>query len=162
MHRDQSRPIQLWHMQIAQDQVKRPLRTLGQCQAPIGGHRYRMAATRQDMDQDAGDVGFISDDRNRSGACRAGRQDPVPGGIWKGAAPRHDSQFYREDGPLSGMALDAQRAPVPLNDAAAERASGECLCRAAASPWRHWHEHALPSAVSDIVPADALPRQWAR
>jgi hypothetical protein len=76
-------------------------------------------------------------------AVHVGLRDRTPslGESGRALPPRHDSQFYREDGPLSGMALDAQRAPVPLNDGAAERDSGECLCCAAALPWRHWHKH---------------------
>jgi hypothetical protein len=102
MHRDQGQAIQLWHEQIAQDQVKRPLRWLGRRQAPIGGRRHCMAATRQDMTQGAGDVGFIIDDRNRSGTCGARRQDLVLRGIWKGDAPDTTGNSTEKTVPCSG------------------------------------------------------------
>jgi hypothetical protein len=102
VHRDQGQAIQLWHEQIAQDQVKRPLRWLGQRQAPIGGRRHCMAATRQDMTQGAGDVGFIIDDRNRSGTCGARRQDLVLRGIWKGNAPDTTGNATEKTVPCSG------------------------------------------------------------
>jgi hypothetical protein len=60
VHRDQGQPIQLWHEQITQDQFKRPLRSLGRHQPPIGGLRHCMAATRQDMTQGVGDAGSSS------------------------------------------------------------------------------------------------------
>jgi hypothetical protein len=120
----------------------RPDRFMEACSTHLLQKRSRFRTQRiACMAQGAGDAGFIIDGRDRIGTCGVGRQDLVPGGIWKGAAPRHDGRFHRKDGPLSGMALDARRAPVLLNDAAAERASGECLCHAAVSPWRHWHEH---------------------
>jgi hypothetical protein len=61
-----------------------------------------MAATRQDMTQGAGDVGFIIDDRNRSGLCGARRQDLVLRGIWKGDAPDTTGNSTEKTVPCSG------------------------------------------------------------
>jgi hypothetical protein len=61
-----------------------------------------MAATRQDMTQGAGDVGFIIDDRNCSGTWGARRQNPVPRGIWKDAAPDTTGNSTEKTVPCSG------------------------------------------------------------
>ena len=92
----------------------------------------------------------------------AGRQDSSLVHL-KGAAARHDGQLpQRYDGPLSGMALDARACPRAPQRCRGSRNLRRVPIRAAASPWRHWHEHCSFSAVSDIVPADALPRHWAQ
>jgi len=61
-----------------------------------------MAAMRQDMDQGAGDAGFIIDDRNRSGTCGAGRQDLVPGESGRALPPDTTGNSTEQTAPCPG------------------------------------------------------------
>jgi len=114
------------------------------------------------MTQGAGDVGFIIDDRNRSGTCGARRQDLVLRGIWKGDAPDTTGNATEKTVPCSGWlwtlgvppcssTMPRQRGPQASAYAVRQRRPGGIGLSIA-----------LLSAVSDIVPADALPRHWAR
>jgi hypothetical protein len=121
-----------------------------------------MAATRQDMDQSAGDAGFISDDRNRSGAYGAGRQDPVPRGIWKGATPDTTANYTEKTVPCPGWLWTVSVPPCPSTMARQREPQASAYAVRQRRPGGIGMSIALLSAVSDIVPVDALPRHWAR